>query len=480
MVALMPPHGRSFHAALSVIAGSVESTAYSSMPPSSLSTSIGGSRSLAAQRSRATLDAAAASDAERRVARHNSALRSSASQHDLAQAASSCAAQAGQAPVAAQRWRQRQRATQRARHAARQKTLAQPDSQDLLGSWGPPDDPQPQSDADCIQEQACSEEPSEQLRTPRLVGFNWHEPQPDAQRREDSAHEAVSVPVRAAEAAKPVSALSRCFVESLHSRARLPDGAAPQLASSASAAHLPEMPAADDFRAQPQTAAEALSPFEAVEWLCPGPPGTFEGQGELTRRQASAGAGGDSSAQWQAAIAGRVAAPTRRSLDAPLPASASSHQTAVDMPSNDDSLLSSGQRGSGEMWQGGATQLFCVVCLEDYQAGQAIKVLPCGHRCASRMPCSKRSSALHHIVLNENRGVAVSYKRYQSMLPCRSRHKHERRSSGYRNACYFAGSTASASAIGCARIACVQSASATPPHDSARVQPLMTLAARSC
>jgi hypothetical protein len=34
-------------------------------------------------------------------------------------------------------------------------------------------------------------------------------------------------------------------------------------------------------------------------------------------------------------------------------------------------------------WQGGATQFFCVVCLEDYNAGEAVKVLPCGHRCST-------------------------------------------------------------------------------------------------
>ena len=35
-------------------------------------------------------------------------------------------------------------------------------------------------------------------------------------------------------------------------------------------------------------------------------------------------------------------------------------------------------------WQGGATRFFCVVCLQDYEHGDVVKILPCNHRCAAR------------------------------------------------------------------------------------------------
>lgn len=33
-----------------------------------------------------------------------------------------------------------------------------------------------------------------------------------------------------------------------------------------------------------------------------------------------------------------------------------------------------------ESWQGGATRYFCVVCLRDYERGEAVRILPCNHR----------------------------------------------------------------------------------------------------
>jgi hypothetical protein len=373
--ALMAPHGRSFRTGLSVVVGSLDSAAPSSIVPSSSFVQRSATASSVSGLPRATSSAA---------------LRSRGSAARLGALAS---------PGAGQQTRASRTPRPESRQGEAASTQIRSGGTPRAGGLGPWSDavmPEPPGHSHAASVSGGSPEqawPSVSGASPApqvLIGFQERA----RQGASDSAqHGALA-------SSRPESALSRCLgtassfsasIKQLKPPAHNAEDRCGSAQRPNSAMHWfsGRYSCDDDDVAvpllDPHDGSVAPSPFEGVGDLAGISP---EARWSSERSSAHACAAHDRAAADPDALrSGHRDSDMRGAPDLRAAGSAQRCRQPTSSGGSPAVLASKGREGQQSeaeyRWQGGATQHFCVVCLDEYNAGDAVKVLPCGHRCAS-------------------------------------------------------------------------------------------------